>query len=86
MTPTAPDPSSDLTESTVSHPSEYTQSAEGDIPNTTTPDTTTPDTTTAGDELPAGDLDPGATKSADETGQGGDPAEPAKNKAHPWNG
>ncbi len=81
MTPTAPDPSSDLTEPTVSHPSEYTQSAEGDIPNTTTPDTTT-----AGDELPAGDLDPGATKSADETGQGGDPAEPAKNKAHPWNG
>ena len=57
------------------------QSADGEIPNTTT-DTTT----TAGDELPMGDLDPGGTRSADETGQGGDPTEPAKNKAHPWNG
>ena len=67
--------------STVSHPSEYVESADGEIPNTTTGDTTT-----AGDELPMGDLDPGGTQSADETGQGGDPAEPAKNKAHPWNG
>lgn len=58
-----------------------TESADGMIPNTTTPETTT-----AGDELPMGDLDPGGTRSADETGQGGDPAEPAKNKAHPWNG
>lgn len=57
------------------------QSAAGPIPNTTTNETTT-----AGDEVPAGDLDPGGTKSADETGQGGDPTDPAKNKAHPWNG
>ena len=42
--------------------------------------------TTAGDLLPSGDLDPGGTASADETGQGGDPTDPAKNKAHPWNG
>ncbi len=54
---------------------------EGVIPNTTTAKTTT-----AGDELPMGDVDPDSTRSADETGQGGDPAEPAKNKAHPWNG
>ncbi len=72
---------SNASESTVSHPSEYTESADGEIPNTTTPETTT-----AGDELPMGDLDPGGTQSADETGQGGDPTEPAKNKAHPWNG
>ena len=68
-------------QSTVSHPSEYVESADGEIPNTTTPDTTT-----AGDELPMGDVDPDATRAADETGQGGDPTEPAKNKAHPWNG
>ncbi len=34
----------------------------------------------------AGDTDPGSTQSADETGQAGDPTDPAKNKAHPWNG
>ncbi len=60
---------------------ETTDTAEGVIPNTTTNDTTT-----AGDELPAGDIDPDSTRSADETGQGGDPTDPAKNKAHPWNG
>jgi hypothetical protein len=60
---------------------QYVETADGEIPNTTTADTTT-----AGDELPMGDVDPGATRSADETGQGGDPTEPAKNKAHPWNG
>ncbi len=57
------------------------QTADGPIPNTTTNATST-----AGDEIPAGDLDPGGTESADETGQGGDPTDPAKNKAHPWNG
>ncbi len=41
--------------------------------------------TTAGDSTDAGDVDPDSTHSADETGQGGDPTEPAKNKAHPWN-
>jgi len=44
------------------------------------------DETTAGDSTEAGDVDPGATRSADETGQAGDPTEPAKDKAHPWNG
>ena len=62
------------------HP-HYVETTEGEIPNTTTQDTTT-----AGDELPSGDIDPDSTRSADETGQGGDPTEPAKNKAHPWNG
>lgn len=57
------------------------ETAGGQIPNTTTDETTT-----AGDQLPSGDLDPGGTASADETGQGGDPTDPAKNKAHPWNG
>ena len=42
--------------------------------------------TTAGDSTDAGDIDPDGTHSADETGQGGDPTDPAKNKAHPWNG
>ena len=42
--------------------------------------------TTAGDSVDAGDIDPDGTHSANETGQGGDPANPAKNKAHPWNG
>ena len=42
--------------------------------------------TTAGDSTDAGDVDPDGTHSADETGQGGDPTDPAKNKAHPWNG
>lgn len=55
-------------------------------PTGTIPNTTTDKTTTAGDELPAGDTDPGSTQSADETGQGGDPTDPKKNKAHPWNG
>ena len=60
---------------------ETTEAAGGSIPNTTTDDTTT-----AGDQLPAGDIDPDSTRSADETGQGGDPTDPAKNKAHPWSG
>lgn len=60
---------------------ETVRSADGPIPNTTTDETTT-----AGDELPMGDVDPDGTRAADETGQGGDPTEPAKNKAHPWNG
>ena len=60
---------------------ETVPSADGIIPNTTTDETTT-----AGDELPMGDIDPDGTRAADETGQGGDPTEPAKNKAHPWNG
>jgi len=60
---------------------ETINAAEGEIPNTTTDATTT-----AGDQPPAGDIDPDSTRSADETGQGGDPADPAKNKAHPWNG
>jgi len=47
---------------------------------------TPPDETTAGDSVDAGDIDPGGTHSANETGQGGDPTDPAKNKAHPWNG
>ena len=42
--------------------------------------------TTAGDATDAGDVDPDGTHSADETGQAGDPTNPAKNKAHPWNG
>ncbi len=58
-----------------------TDAAKGSIPNTTTDETTT-----AGDQLPAGDIDPDSTRSADETGQGGDPTDPTKNKAHPWNG
>jgi hypothetical protein len=62
-------------------PPETIETPDGEIPNTTTDETTT-----AGDELPAGDVDPDATRAADETGQGGDPVEPAKNKAHPWNG
>jgi len=45
-----------------------------------------PGETTAGDSVDAGDIDPDGTHSADETGQGGDPVSPAKNKAHPWNG
>ncbi len=57
-----------------------------DTPNGEIPNTVTDSTTTAGDQLPAGDTDPGSTQSADETGQGGDPTDPAKNKAHPWNG
>ena len=60
-----------------------TNSDPGDIPIDA--DTTT-NTTTAGDQTDAGDVDPDATHSADETGQGGDPTDPAKNKAHPWNG
>lgn len=53
----------------------------------TTPDEETPaEETTAGDSTDAGDVDPDGTHSADETGQGGDPTDPAKNKAHPWNG
>ena len=47
---------------------------------------TPPGETTAGDSVDAGDVDPGGTHSANETGQGGDPTDPAKNKAHPWNG
>ena len=35
---------------------------------------------------PAGDLDPGATASAEQTGQDGDITEPGKNTANPWNG
>lgn len=50
------------------------------------PNTSTSSTTTAGDSVEAGDIDPAATQSADETGQAGDPTDPAKNKAHPWNG
>ncbi len=46
----------------------------------------TDETTSAGQSVDAGDVDPDATHSADETGQGGDPTDPAKNKAHPWNG
>ena len=46
----------------------------------------TTDETTAGNSVDAGDVDPDGTHSADETGQGGDPTDPAKNKAHPWNG
>jgi hypothetical protein len=46
----------------------------------------TTDETTAGNSVDAGDVDPDSTHSADETGQGGDPTDPAKNKAHPWNG
>lgn len=42
--------------------------------------------TTAGNSIDAGDVDPDGTHSANETGQGGDPTDPAKNKAHPWNG
>jgi len=45
-----------------------------------------PGKTTAGDQTEAGDTDAGSTQSADETGQAGDPTDPAKNKAHPWNG
>ena len=45
-----------------------------------------PGETTAGDSVDAGDVDPDGTHSANETGQGGDPTHPAKNKAHPWNG
>ncbi len=45
-----------------------------------------PSETTAGDSVDAGDVDPDGTHAADETGQGGDPVIPAKNKAHPWNG
>ena len=46
----------------------------------------TDETTSAGQSQDAGDTDPDGTHSADETGQGGDPTDPAKNKAHPWNG
>ena len=49
-------------------------------------ETTTDETTTAGNSVDAGDVDPDGTHSADETGQGGDPTDPKKNKAHPWNG
>ncbi len=39
-----------------------------------------------GDTPAAGDVDPDATRSAEETGQDGDPREPAKSTGHPWNG
>ena len=65
----------------MARPDETVETADGAIPNTTTDATST-----AGDELPAGDIDPDGTRAADETGQGGDPTDPAKNKAHPWNG
>jgi len=34
----------------------------------------------------AGDVDPGSTRSAEETGQDGDPDERKKSTAHAWNG
>lgn len=39
-----------------------------------------------GDTPAAGDVDPDSTKSAEETGQDGDPREANKSTGHPWNG
>lgn len=44
-----------------------------------------PQTDDPGDTPEAGDVDPGATASADETGQGGDVTEPKKRHGLPWN-
>lgn len=40
----------------------------------------------AGATPTAGDTDPGSTASAEETGQDGNTNDPAKKKAHDWNG
>ena len=37
-----------------------------------------------GDTPYAGDVDPDSTRSAEETGQDGDPTEPKKSHGHPW--